>query len=240
MRGNLYTGLHLAELVRVRLTEDGAARRYPYSEELASYTPNGYAYAATPTIAFEMSTDYVDSTTFEQRQQLDSTADTNGLLSTTTPVAVPASSLASHLGQSLSLRLLPGSSSSGAMPLVFGGGGGSVLAVMVVVCPSSLDVVIVSCRVRLTLQKNGTYMNLSVVDIESRNIVLFSLRGNFSGTAFNSSVLRVFYLSLSCDNLLEFTAFPSAFSTSNRYPSFSAFADCVAKTCLRQINFRVR
>ncbi|KAH6930833.1 hypothetical protein HPB50_019711 [Hyalomma asiaticum] len=70
---------------------------YPYSEELASYTPNGYAYAATPTIAFEMSTDYVDSTTFEQRQQLDSTADTNGLLSTTTPVAVPASSLASHL-----------------------------------------------------------------------------------------------------------------------------------------------
>lgn len=73
---------------------------YPYSEELASYTPNGYAYAATPTIAFEMSTDYVDSTTFEQRQQLDSTADTNGLLSTTTPVAVPASSLASHLEDS--------------------------------------------------------------------------------------------------------------------------------------------
>ncbi|KAH7944768.1 hypothetical protein HPB49_000403 [Dermacentor silvarum] len=67
---------------------------YPYSEELASYTPNGYAYAATPTIAFEMSTDYVDSTTFEQRQQLDSTADTNGLLSTTTPVAADVLSLA--------------------------------------------------------------------------------------------------------------------------------------------------
>ncbi|XP_077562965.1 nuclear hormone receptor 3 ROR-beta isoform X3 [Haemaphysalis longicornis] len=73
---------------------------YPYSEELASYTPNGYAYAATPTITFEMNTDFVDSTTFEQRQQLDSTADTNGLLSTTTPVAVPASSLASHLEDS--------------------------------------------------------------------------------------------------------------------------------------------
>lgn len=74
---------------------------YSYPEELTSYTPNGYAYTATPaTIQFEMSTDYVDSTTFEQRQQMDPTPDTNGLLSTTattTTTVVPASSLASHL-----------------------------------------------------------------------------------------------------------------------------------------------
>ncbi|EEC11492.1 hormone receptor hr3, putative [Ixodes scapularis] len=74
---------------------------YTYPEELTSYTPNGYAYTATPaTIQFEMSTDYVDSTTFEQRQQMDPTPDTNGLLSTTattTTTVVPASSLASHL-----------------------------------------------------------------------------------------------------------------------------------------------
>ncbi|CAN7984174.1 unnamed protein product, partial [Ixodes hexagonus] len=75
--------------------------QYSYPEELTSYTPNGYAYTATPaTIQFEMSTDYVDSTTFEQRQQMDPTPDTNGLLSTTattTTTVVPASSLASHL-----------------------------------------------------------------------------------------------------------------------------------------------
>ncbi|XP_029825451.1 probable nuclear hormone receptor HR3 isoform X1 [Ixodes scapularis] len=77
---------------------------YTYPEELTSYTPNGYAYTATPaTIQFEMSTDYVDSTTFEQRQQMDPTPDTNGLLSTTattTTTVVPASSLASHLEDS--------------------------------------------------------------------------------------------------------------------------------------------
>ncbi|XP_064472270.1 probable nuclear hormone receptor HR3 isoform X5 [Ornithodoros turicata] len=74
---------------------------YTYTDDLGTYTPNGYAYTTTtgPTIAFEMSTDYVDSTTFEQRQQrqLDTVPDTNGLLATTTTPVPATTSISSHL-----------------------------------------------------------------------------------------------------------------------------------------------
>ncbi|XP_076332844.1 putative nuclear hormone receptor HR3 isoform X1 [Tachypleus tridentatus] len=59
---------------------------YAYNGDLSTYTPNGYTY--TPqAMTFDLSgTDFVDSTTYDQRQQLEtSLPDSNGLLTVTVP-----------------------------------------------------------------------------------------------------------------------------------------------------------
>lgn len=56
----------------------------PYNGDLNVYTPNGYTYTPSAmTFDLGSTTDFVDSTTFDQRQPLDTMPDTNGLLSTT-------------------------------------------------------------------------------------------------------------------------------------------------------------
>lgn len=57
--------------------------RYAYSSDLNTYTPNGYTYNPQG-LAFDVaSNDFVDSTTYDQRQQLEPLPDTNSLLLTT-------------------------------------------------------------------------------------------------------------------------------------------------------------
>ncbi|XP_023216350.1 probable nuclear hormone receptor HR3 isoform X3 [Centruroides vittatus] len=56
---------------------------YAYNSDLTTYTPNGYTYNPQG-LAFDVaSNDYVDSTTYDQRQQLEPLPDTNSLLLTT-------------------------------------------------------------------------------------------------------------------------------------------------------------
>lgn len=62
------------------------------------YTPPVYAYTPQGMATFDLgsTTDFVDSTTFDQRQPIDALPDTNGLLSTTvTPATITNNS---HLG----------------------------------------------------------------------------------------------------------------------------------------------
>lgn len=62
------------------------------------YTPNVYTYTPPAMATFDLgsTTDFVDSTTFDQRQPIDTLPDTNGLLSTTVSPATITNN--SHLG----------------------------------------------------------------------------------------------------------------------------------------------
>ena len=71
------------------------------------YTPSVYTYTPQGMATFDLSsatTDFVDSTTFDQRQPIDTLPDTNGLLSTTVSANTIINN--SHLGWHLNLQYL--------------------------------------------------------------------------------------------------------------------------------------
>ncbi|XP_022248309.1 probable nuclear hormone receptor HR3 isoform X1 [Limulus polyphemus] len=69
---------------------------YSYNGDLNTYTPNGYSYTPQAMTLDLAGTDFVDSTTFDQFQQLEnSLPETNGLLTTTVPTTTISNN--SHL-----------------------------------------------------------------------------------------------------------------------------------------------